>query len=927
MLRGRRVECAQLDGLLEAVRGGAGRVLVVRGEAGVGRTALLDHVAGREREFRVCRVTGVRCETELDFAAVHQLCAPFAGRIEQLPGAQRDALRAALGTGSGEVPDRFLVGLAVLGLLVEVARDRALVCLVDDAQWLDRASAQVLAFVARRLPAESVGIVFAVRDPDGAPELTGLPELALAGLPDEDARALLRSVLPGVRDEEVLDRFVAESRGNPRTLLELPRETTPAELAGGFGVPGARVLLGAGRPGHVQVPHPDVQVVSRWRRGGGLSPATRLLLLIAAAEPGGRPALLWRAADRLAIGVEAVTPAVLAGIVTVDDLVRFRHPLVRSAVYWAASPRERRRAHRVLAEVTDPGADPDRRAWHAAQGTRGPAEDLAAALERSAGRARARGGPAAAAAFLARAAELTADPARRQERALTAARATHQAGAPDAALRLLSMAEAGPLGGRRRGQVDLLRAQIAFTAERGGDALPLLLRAARQLEPHDVPLARDTYLEAIGAALFATPDATGDGQLRAAEAARSAPSAVAPPRPGDLLLDGITTLILEGHGAGVTRLRPALHAFRGPALSDDEGLRWLWLVTAMAASLWDHESCVLLADRHIRLATGTGRLTTLPLALTGRLTAHVVAGELGAAAELVEEVRTASEAAGVPYPPYGALLVAAWQGREAECAALMSTAVAETARRGEQGPLIVGGWATALVRNSLGRYEDALAALSGVVDHGRRDVGSASVWALAEYVEAATRGGGDPARAADALRRLGERTRPSGTDWALGVEARSRALMSSGTAAEDHYREAVDRLGRGAIRGELARARLLYGEWLRRERRQRDAREQLRTAHEAFTAMGMSAFARRAARELLATGEQVRKRAAGTAGELTAQEAQIVRLVREGLTNPEIGARIFISPRTVEWHLRNIFGKLAVTSRRQLQRAEPRTGA
>ncbi|WP_320779742.1 LuxR C-terminal-related transcriptional regulator, partial [Streptomyces sp. CRN 30] len=510
------------------------------------------------------------------------------------------------------------------------------------------------------------------------------------------------------------------------------------------------------------------------------------------------------------------------------------------------------------------------------------------------------------------------------------ARAAHQAGAPDAALRMLSVAEAGPLDRYRRSQVALLRARIAFTAERGDDALPLLLTAARQLAPHDVPLARDTYLEAIGAAMFATPSAAGDGQLAAAAAARAGPSAAQPPRPGDLLLDGITTLIIEGHAAGVRRLRPVLQAFRGSAAVEDEvadaddGPRWFWLVTAMAASLWDYDSCVLLADRHVRVARRTGRLTALPLALTGRLTAHVLAGELSTAAPMVEEVRTVSAAAGVPYPPYGALLVAAWRGREAECAALTSTAVAEAARRGERGPLVVGGWATALLRNSLGRYGDALAALADVVDHGRRDVGAVAVWALVEYVEAAARSG-DVARAAEVLRRLSERTRPSGTDWALGVEARSRALLSGGATAEELYREAVDRLGRSAVRGELARARLLYGEWLRRERRPRDARAQLRTAHESFTAMGMDAFARRAARELLATGEQVRKRTVGAAGELTAQEARIVRLVREGLTNPEIGARIFISPRTVEWHLRNIFGKLAVTSRRQLQRADPGT--
>ncbi|WP_285692898.1 AAA family ATPase [Actinomadura sp. NBRC 104412] len=411
MLRGRGRECERLDGLLDAVRGGESRALVVRGEAGVGKTALLDYVVGRARGFRVSRITGVQSEMELAFAGLHQLCAPMSDRFDRLPGAQQEALRAALGLGSGNAPDAFRVALATLGLLAEVARERPLLCVVDDAQWLDRASMQVLAFTARRLMAESVAIVFASRVthgvPGGAPagtEPTGLPELLVGGLPDEDARELLRSVLPGRWDAQVLDRIVAEARGNPLALVELPRGCTPAEFAGGFGLPGGPALTGRIRE-------------SYQRRVAHLPLETRRFLLVAAAEPSGEPVLLWRAAERLRIGIEAAAPAVSAGLLDIGELVRFAHPLVRSGVYWSASPESRRGTHRALAAVTDPQADPDRRAWHAAHGALGPDEAVALELEGSAGRARARGGLAAAAAFMApplrRVAAPPASPARR----------------------------------------------------------------------------------------------------------------------------------------------------------------------------------------------------------------------------------------------------------------------------------------------------------------------------------------------------------------------------------------------------------------------------------------------------------------------------------------------------------------------------------
>jgi len=584
MLRGRRQQCSVLDGLLAEVRSGRSRVLVMRGEAGIGKTALLGYAAETAQDFRVARAGGVESEMELPFAALHQLCGPMLGRLGRLPSPQLEALGVAFGLRSGGAPDRFLVGLAVLGLLSEVAADRPLLCLVDDAQWLDQASGQALAFVARRLDAESVALLFGTRDLAGEGSLAGLPGLALAGLPDADARAVLASVLPGRLDERVRDRIIAESGGNPLALLELPRGVTVAGLAGGFGVAGPQPV--AGRIEH-----------SYRRRIAPLPEMTRLLLLLAAAEPTGDPALLWRAAGRLGIGAEDAAPAEADRLLTVGDRVTFRHPLVRSAVYQVAPAADRRRVHRALAEATDPGTDPDRRAWHRAQAAAGPDEGIAAELERSASRAQARGGLAAAAAFLERAATLTLQPARRAERALAAAQANYQAGAFDTALRLLAAAEAGPLGEFQHAQGDLLRGQIAFASSRGSGAPPLLLKAARQFEPLDIRLARDTYLDALAAAMFAGRLATGGGIREVAEAAGEAPAPQQPPRPPDLLLDGLAVLITQGWPAGAPMLKRAVSAFRSADVSREEGLRWLWLACHAAGIIWDYESWDVLSAR------------------------------------------------------------------------------------------------------------------------------------------------------------------------------------------------------------------------------------------------------------------------------------------------------------------------------------------
>jgi DNA-binding CsgD family transcriptional regulator len=902
-LRGRRSECETLDGLLAAVRAGESRVLVVRGEPGVGKTALLEYVVEQASAFQVVRAAGVQSEMELAFAALHQLCAPMLDQLDRMPAPQRDALGTAFGLRSGAVPERFFVGLAVLGLLAEVSDERPLLCVVDDAQWLDRASAQALGFVARRLGAESVGLVFAVRESGEEPELAGLRELVVEGLSEADGRALLASVITGPLDEQVRDRIVAETRGNPLALLELPRGSTAAELAGGFGLPDSLPLSGRIEESFL-------------RRLAELPPHTRRLLLVAAAEPVGEPLVVWRAAERLGIGVEAAAPAEGAGLCEFGAGVRFRHPLVRSAVYRAASPHERRGVHRALAEATDRVIAPDRRAWHRAQATAGPDEDVAEDLERSAGRAQARGGLVAAAAFLERAAALTLDPARRAQRALAAAQAKYLAGAPDAAVGLLAAAQARTLDELQHARVERLQAQIAFALSHGRDVPPLLLRAATRLEPLDVRLARETYLEALSATMFVGHLATEGSALEVAEAALAAPPPPArPPRAPDLLLDGIALLITDGYPAGAPMLRRALDAFRSDDLSIEEGLRWLWLAAYAATFLWDDEAWTVLSTRQLDLARDTGALSVLPMALSTRIGVLVHTGDYAAAAALIDELDTVAEAIGTQLPPYGALGFAAWQGREAVASRLISTLDTELLARGEGMGLTVIDWARAVLWNGLGRYEDALGAAQRGGAHPD-ELGPAA-GALTELIEAAVRSGRADL-AADAARQLSEPLRVSGTDWALAIDARSRALLSDGEAAEDLYREAIERLDRTHLRPLLARAHLVYGEWLRRERRRLDAREQLRIAHDMFTTMGIKSFTERTARELVATGETARKRTSETSDELTAREAQIARLARDGLSNPEIGARLFISPRTVEYHLHKIFAKLDISSRKQL---------
>src|SRR5215211_2846888 len=906
VLLGRAGERETLDRLLENVRAGQSAVLVIRGEAGVGKTALLHYCARQASGFRVARLAGVESEMELPFAGLHQLCAPMLGRLGALPEPQQAALGVALGMSSGPAPDCFLVALAALSLLAEVAAERPLLCLVDDAQWLDGASGQILGFVARRLLAESVAIVFAVRDPTGERELLGLPELGLGGLPENDARALLATVVPGRLDERGRDRLIAETCGNPLAILELPRGLAATQLPGAFGLAGARALSGRIEESFL-------------RRLEALPEETRRLLLVAAAEPVDVPLLVWRAAERLGIGLSDATGEDTEGLLAIGEHVAFLHPLVRSAVYRSASVPERRAVHLTLAQVTDAQVDGDRRAWHLAAAAPAPNEEVAFELERSAGRAQARGGLAAAAAFMRRSVALTRDPALRVDRALAAAQASLHAGAFDAALELLATAEAGMPDELQCARVDLLRGQVA-SATAGTDAPARLLKAARRLEPLDPGLARETYLDAWGAALFAGRLASGGDLLDVSRAARAAPRPTYAPHPSDLLLDGLAELVTEGRSAAAPALRRAVSAFRGERISVDKGLQWGALASSAAVELWDFESWDAIITRQMELARDAGALAPLSIALNGAGIVVTWRGDFAAAARVIVEADAVTEATGTRIAPYGGLLLAALRGREEEAGALIDATIKDATAGGEGLAVQYAQWTTAILYNGLGRYEDALAAAQQATEVTPELF--IAVWALPELIEAAIRSGNADLAPA-ALERLVASAEASATDWGLGTVARSRALLSEREAAEDSYAEAIDRLSRTPLRAELARAHLLYGEWLRRQRRRADARTQLHTAHEMLETIGMEAFAERARRELRATGEKVRKRTVETRDDLTAQEEQIARLARDGLSNPEIGARLFLSPRTVEWHLKKVFTKLAISSRMGLHDALP----
>ncbi len=908
-LLGRRSELARLDRLVAATSAGESQVLVLRGDAGVGKSALLDHLADTPG-VRIARVAGVESEAELAYGGLHQLCAPCLDRLERLPGPQRDALGSAFGLSAGGAPDRFMVGLAVLNLLADVAEDQPLLCLVDDAQWLDSVSAQTLAFVARRLLAERVALVITIRESSDDVEFADLPGLVIGGLSAADAGELLDSVIKGPVDRRVRDRVIAETGGNPLALLELPHAWTTAESADGLAQPDAGPLTGRLERGFV-------------RRLEALPADTRRLLVTAAAEPLGDATILWRAANVLGLAPTDATPAEEAGLIEFGPRVRFRHPLVRAAAYRTASVAERREVHGALAEATDPEVDPDRRAWHRAQTTTSPDEAIAAELERSAGRARARGGLVAASVLLERAATLTPDPARRAQRGLEAAWAKRDAGVLDTALALVAMAEAGPPDALRTAEAEHLRGQIAFDQRRGTDAARLLLESARHFEPLDPGLARETYLDAMAAALWASGPDAPDVLARVAAAARAAPPAPQPPRAIDNVLDALATRLTDGYVAAAPALTRSLGESRSVDADSARVGRLLGLggnrVSAIIATeVWDFEAARAVAERQVQLARDSGALVQLQFALNLLASNVLLTGDLPAATALIDEAAGVGEAIGNPPITYAAMLVAGLRGQEELASGLIARARDKTWSSGEGRMGAFADYASGVLHNGLGRHDRARDAAWHAFD--RDVVGGYQLMAIAELAEAASRTG-DLDLVQGALARMSERAAVTPTDWALGIEARLKALVDADRVADAHYRASIDHLSRAGLRAEVARGHLLYGEALRRAGRRVDARDQLRTAHDMLATMGLEGFAERARRELLATGEKVRKRTVESAQDLTPQESQIVHLVRAGLSNREIGTRLFLSTRTVEWHLRKVFTKLGIASRRELRDA------
>jgi DNA-binding CsgD family transcriptional regulator len=903
-LYGRQAECERLAKIVDRVRGGGSAALVVRGEPGTGKTALLDFTAGLDTSLQVLRAAGAESETELAFGGLHRLCGTMLDVLDRLPGPQCAALEIAFGMRAGTGPDRFLVGLAVLGLLAESAADHPLICVIDEAHWLDQASRQALGFAARRLTTEPLLVLFAAPEP--ITELEDLPAMTLGGLRDAEARDLLVSVLRCPIDDRVRDQIIAEAKGIPGALLGLLHEVSPAQLAGGLGLPDVLPRRTSG---------PLFAELSE------LPPETRQLLVLAAADPTGDPALMWRAAAQLGIASEAAVPAAEAGLIAFDSRIVFRDHAVRSTAYRAARLRQRQSAHRALAQATDPRSDPDRRAWHRAKALIEPDEDVAAELERTAGRAQARGGLAAAAALLERAATATPDPARRAERSLTAASAMLTAGEPCAAAKLLDPTETDTLDEHRQARADLVRARLAFTVNRGADASQLLLDAARQLSRFDGAQSRTAYLDAIRAALSAgNRAAPGATVADVARAAREGLPGTDGPEPPDALLAGLAASFNGELAVGASLLRRAISGFGGEMSSAAE-LSLLPLACAGALQLWDDRAGDALASRYVRLARAEGALSDLPSALNALSFMRLLAGDLTAADSLATEAQTIAEATGIRAAPYAALGLAALRGHEHPALALINSGEQDAALRGEGLGMAAAKWAAALLHNGLGQYARALTAAEGAIEHAGPPV--VAGWPMAELVEAAVRSG-QPGRSEGAMRTLSRLATAAGTDWALGVQARSLALLSD---REDLYQAAIDYLGRSCARVDLARAHLLYGEWLRRENRRAAARDQLHRAKGMLGPMGIAGFAERARRELLATGVIVRRRAAGTDRDLTPQEMQIAMFARDGRTNREIGAELFLSARTVEWHLHNVCAKLGIASRRQLRDALPSRAA
>jgi DNA-binding CsgD family transcriptional regulator len=900
---GRSAERRSIDDALVRARDGRSAALVISGEPGIGKTALLRYAGRQASGFRVFSFEGVQAEMDLPFSGLHRLCAPIMDSLEKLPDPQQNALRVALGIASGGAPDKFLIAMAVLNLLAATAADRPLLCLVDDSQWLDTTSLEALGFVARRLVADAVAMIFVLREPSTTRALEGLTRLPVHGLDQPDAHALLSRAVPGRLDQQIRDRIVGESRGNPLAMLELAQSMSWAERAGGFAIVSGDV------PGQLTQEYQ--------RRIAQLDPPTQRLILLAAAEPLGDAALLWRAADHESIGAGALAPAAEAGLLDVDDKVRFRHPLVRAAVYRAASTDDRRRAHHALAEASDPELAADSRAWHRALAAAGPDEDVASDLERSAGRAERRGGLAAAAAFLDRATALTPDSEVQATRALAAAETAFQAGDLEVTHRLLATAQSGALNEFQRARSALLQGHMALVTRHGNEAAVMLLEAAKHLEPFDLSLARRAYLTAWSGAVIAHHLGGADVLAEVSRSVRALPPLPPDPHPLDVVIDAFAMLIVEGHDAAAPLLRRAAQEVL--TLPVDDVLRWGLQVGGVRSAIWDDDA-IAVYQRQVQLVRNAGALAELPIHLQALALEEAWRGDLGGARRLMAEANSISVATGIPVPPFAMLRILALQGREAEATALIDSVVRDGTLQGQGIAVMVAHWAAAVLNNGLGRYERAAAAAGEIVGNGI--LPWLTMWARCELIEASVRLG-DRNVAKATLDGLVSTTRPAGSRLARGVEARCRALVANDRDAEGWHVEAIEQLSRTHNRTELARAHLAFGEWLHGQSRIPEARVRLRDAEQMFVDIGMEAFADRARGALIAAGAKPSTRLVEPLGELTAQEGQITQLARDGLTNAQIGAQLFLSPRTVEWHLHNAFRKLRIDSRDALADALP----
>lgn len=897
----RHRERTQLDTVLKHVREGRSSTLLLDGGAGVGKTTLLDYLAERTAGFRVLSVTGIQSEVELAFAALHQLCLPLDDTMASLPTPQREALEITFGQRQGVAPSKFMVGLATLSLLAEASRVAPILCIIDDAQWLDEASAQALGFVARRLAFEPVGMVFALRAQSAAGAFEGVPPIVVDGFERRDAEALLSSLVPGHIDRRAMDRVLDEADGNPLAIVESARALSRAEIAMGMILPTTTAS-----PSRMEEHY---QGLLR-----ALPEDTQRLLLVAAAEPSAQPQVIFAAAAKLGADATAIQPAVEAGLATVP--VRFSHPLVRSAVYRAASPDAVRAAHAALAAVATGDADRDLLAWHRARSVSGTDDDAATDLALAAARLGARGGTAAAAALLRQAVEVTSNRFHKAEWLLRIAQAELAGGQYELAARDIAAAAAGELTDGLLAEAKLTQARIAFARDRGGGSVALLLNAAEHLAPDDAESAREAYLEAFSAAMFGASLARTSVQEVAERWLDADLSSGA--GPAHTLLDAMSRVLLDDNAPSRRAMQVALAPFQMGVVDESTHLHWMWHATIAALAAWDFDTWDAVSERHLVLAREAGDYTELPIALTTRAYAHLFRGEFSAALDAVREMETIASVTGGLMAPTAAIGAAALQGAVDELDRLVQETVVDADKRADGSGLAIAYWGEAVLNNSRGNYEDALR-WGRLADRQSNPLHSAAHWALVETIEAASRLPGTDA--SQELSRLEAATAPYGSDWARGIYARSKALLSPDSEAESHFVDALQFLERSPSRLDFARATLLYGEWLRRRKRLGDAREELERAHQLLVDMGATDFALRAARELQAAGIRIGPSDAAFGADLTPQEAQIAQLAGQGLTNGEVAARMFLSSRTVEYHLGKVFTKLKITSRRQLPAA------